>query len=150
MPIPQWVRPQDSVTVPDTVAPVSTLSDIELRMGIPSLESLLAERDTLVKELAPLRAKHGPGGIFGDLRKAELAKVAAMIRAMAVGSQQKVTEAFIEESAHQHPTYTDFLTQATVEKARYFELENRAMGIADLIQRGNAVARYLAAEAHLS
>lgn len=135
---------------PDVIPPVSTLGEIESRMGIPPLETLLAERDELVKQVAPLRAKHGPWGCYGDERKIELAKVAAMLRSQAVVENRKVTEASLEEASHAHPTYVGFVTTATEEKARYFELENRIEGIGELIQRGNVIARYLSSEIALS
>jgi chorismate mutase len=135
--------------MPDHILATS-LGDIETRMGLPSIESLLAERDTLVKEVALLRAKHGPFGTWGDLRKIELAKWAASIRAKAVLEERKLTEAAIEEAAHSHPMYVDFVTQGTSEKARWIEAENRIQGIEDTINRGNVVGRYLAQEIGLS
>lgn len=134
---------------PDAFPPVTTLSEVEARMGLPSLESLLAERDELVKLVAPLRARHGPFGTYQDIRKIELARVGAVIRARAVESGTKVTEAAIEEGAHSHPDYVAFVTDATNEKGGWIILENRITGIADTIQRANVIGRFLAAEAHL-
>lgn len=119
-------------------------------MGLPSVESLLAERDTLVTQIAPLRAVHGPFGTYGDQRKILLAQLAARLRAEAVASGTRVTEAALDEAAHAHPEYVAFVTEATQQKADYFVLENRIDGIADTISRGQAVARYLAAEVGLS
>jgi hypothetical protein len=135
---------------PDVVTARSPLGDIEARVGIPPIEELLAERDTLVKKLAPLRAKHGPGGIFQDERKVELAKIAAALRATWVGEAKKVTEAQIEEASHSDPRYVDYIVKATVEKAEYVVLENTVQGISDTIQRGNVIARYLANEVTLT
>lgn len=133
----------------DAIVARSPFGEIEARIGLMPIEELLAERDTLVKEIAPLRAKHGPFGTYGDLRKIELAKVAAMLRAKATEETRKITEAALEEAAHAAPSYIDFVTGATEEKARYFELENRVQGIEDTIRRANAVAQYLTAEARL-
>lgn len=133
----------------DTIVARSPFGEIEARIGLMPLEELLAERDALVREVAPLRARHGAFGTYGDLRKIELAKVAAVLRATAAAETRKVTEAALEEASHAAPSYIDFVTAATNEKARYFELENRIQGIEDTIQRANAVARYLASEARL-
>lgn len=119
-------------------------------MGVPPLESLLAERDELVKQVAPLRAKHGPFGTFDALRKVELATIAASVRARAVEQEKKVTEAAIDEAAHASARYAGFIAQATNEKANWAELENKIAGINDTINRGQAIARYLAAEVSLS
>ena len=60
-----------------------------------------------------------------------------------------MTEAAIDEAAHADSRYVAFVAQATQEKAEWAVLENRVQGINDTIQRANAVARYLTAEAHL-
>jgi len=125
------------------------MGDIEDRMGIVPLEELLAERDDLVQQIAPLRARHGPGGTYNDLRKVELASVAQIIRAGAVRDGVKLTEAAIEETAHADARYVDWVTTATREKAELAVLENRILGISEMVFRGNAVARFLASEAQL-
>lgn len=130
--------------------PVSTLGEIESRVGIPSIESLLAERDTLVKEVAPLRAKHGPFGTYDALRKVQLATIGAAIRAQAVLDERKITEAAIDEASHSDPAYVDWITQATREKTEWVLVENTIQGIGELIRRGDAIARYLTAEVGLS
>lgn len=135
---------------PDAIAPVSTIGDIEQRMGLPTIESLLAERDELVKSVAPLRAKHGPFGTFDALRKVQLATIAATIRAKAVAQGVKLTEASIEEAAHASPEYAGFIAQGTSEKAAWAEVENDITGINDTINRGNVVGRYLSQEVGLS
>lgn len=129
--------------------PLTPGGEVESRMGIQPLEELLHERDQLVKQVAPLRAKHGPFGTYGALRKVQLAAVAATIRAKAVEQGTKLTEAAIDEAAHASGAYMDFITQATREKTEWVLLENSVQGIQDTILRANAVARYLAAEAHL-
>lgn len=135
---------------PDVLPPVSTLGDIESRMGLPSVESLLAERDTLVQQIATLRAKHGPFGTFEALRKIELATIASSLRARALSEVRKITEAAIDEAAHADERYVRFMAEATQEKAEWAVQENRIVGIGETINRGNVIGRYLAAELHLS
>jgi len=134
---------------PDTFPVVSTLGEMEQRMGLPPIEVLLADRDELVKQVAPLRAKHGAFGTFEALRKIEVATIAAMKRAEAVAAEKKITEAAVEEAAHADWRYIKFVTEATTEKAEWVVIENRIQSVNDTILRANAVARYLAAEAHL-
>jgi hypothetical protein len=135
---------------PDAVVMVTPFGEIQERMGIPSIEALLAERDTLVRQVASLRAVHGSFGTYDAYRKIELASIAQIIRAEAAGKGTKVTEAFIEEAAHASGRYLDFVTKATQEKAQLAELENRIQGINDTVNRGQAVAKYLAAEVSLA
>ena len=126
------------------------MGDIESRMGIEPIDTLLAQRDALVKEVAPLRARHGPFGTYNDLRKIELAQVGTLIRANALNAGTKATEAFLDEQAHASTEYADFVIRATEEKARWAEVENQIQAVNDRILRANAVARFLAQEAALA
>jgi hypothetical protein len=131
---------------------MTPFGEIESRMGLPPIEELLAERDELVKHVAPLRAKHGPFGTWDALRKVELATIAASLRARAVAEEppRKMTEAAIDEAAHSDGRYAAFIAAGTQEKADWAVQENAIQGIADTINRGQAVARYLAAEVPLT
>lgn len=122
--------------------------DVENRMGIQPIEELLAERDTLVQQVAPLRARHGPFGTWDALRKIHLSASAAVVRAKA--GDTKVTEASIDQAAHTHPDYVAFVQEGTQEKADWIVLENKIQAIADTINRGQAVARYLSSEVSLA
>lgn len=126
------------------------MGEIEARMGIIPLEELLAERDELVQQVARLRARHGPGGTWPDERKVELSKIAAMIRAQAVLEGKKMTEAWLDECSHSHDQYAAFIAAGTTEKADWVIAEARIEGIDFTIQRGQAIARYLSAEVHLT
>lgn len=135
--------------MPDQIT-VTALGEIEARMGIPSIEQLLAERDDLVKQVAPLRARHGPFGTYDALRKVELSTIASALRAQAVADGRKMTEAAIDEAAHADSRYVAFITQATQEKAEWAVQENAIQGINDAINRGNVVGRFLSQEVGLS
>jgi hypothetical protein len=135
--------------MPDHIIAQTALAEIEARMGLPPLEGLLAERDELVQRAADLRAKHGPFGTYDALRKVEWATIATTLRAKAFAAGEKMTESAIEQAAHADPRYMEFITHATREKAEWAIAENRITGIGDTILRANAIARYLAAEAHL-
>lgn len=134
---------------PDQIPPVTTMGEIESRVGIPSLESLHAERDELVKVAADLKARHGSFGSYEALRKVEWCRIATAIRTQAIADGTKMTEAAIEQAAHASGQYIDWLTNATLEKAKWATIENRINDIADLIQRGNVICRYLTAEVNL-
>lgn len=125
------------------------MADVEVRIGIQPIEELLAERDALVKKVAPLRARHAAFGTYEALRKIELATIAETIRAQAVADGKKITEDAIKDRAHAHPRYVQFIADATNEKAKWAELENLIQDVADTINRGQAVARFVSAEVHL-
>jgi len=55
----------------------------------------------------------------------------------------------VDEEAHAHPDYIEFITTATTERAKWVKLEAMIDGIDMTINRGQAIARYSAAEAHL-
>src|SRR3990167_5952971 len=128
----------------------TALGDVEARMQLVPLETLLAERDALVKQVAPLRARHGTWGVYDDLRKVHLSKVATVIRAQAVAAGERKTEAQIEQEAHADERYVAWVVEATKQKERFYVLENRIQGITDTIMRGQAIARYLAQEVGLA
>lgn len=134
---------------PDRFPVVSTMGEIEQRMGLPPVEGLLAERDELVAQVAPLRARHGPGGVWDDLRRVHRATIAMKHRAQAIAAGTKVTEAYLEDAAQADLDYLAFIEIGVLEKITHTELENRIQGIEATIQRANVIGRYLAAEAHL-
>jgi len=124
--------------------------EVEARMGLIPLEELHQERDELVSQIARLRATYGPGGTFEALRKIELSKAAAVVRAQATLEGKKVTEAYLDEMAHCSDGYIQFITQATTDRADWIVLEERITSIEFTIQRGQCVGRFLAAEAGLA
>jgi hypothetical protein len=120
-------------------------------MGLQPLEELLAEREILVKKVADLRARHGSFGTYADLRKIKLATIAQMVRAKATkDNEKKLTAAEVDDRAHCHTAYVDFVITSTRERAEWAVLENQIQGIDETIMRGQAIARFLAAEAKLS
>jgi uncharacterized protein (DUF1778 family) len=124
----------------------SPMTDVEQRMQLVPLEELLAERDEIVSQLAHLRALYGSGGTYDSLRRIELSKAQAVVRAQAALEGKKTTESAIEEAAHVSNGYVDFVIQATAERADWILLEARLEGIDFTINRGQAVAKFVAQE----
>lgn len=58
---------------------------------------------------ADLEAWFGSFGMYDHLRKARLAMCAEMIRAGAAAGDSKLSEARVNDLAHTHPAYLDFL-----------------------------------------
>src|SRR5258706_11605351 len=103
------MRTMISRSEPDVVIARTSMAELEAKMGIPPLEGLLAERDELVAQVARLRAKHGSFGTWDSERKIALAAAAALVRGQASLEQKRITESAIDEGAHTHPSYVDFI-----------------------------------------
>src|ERR1700674_4134484 len=126
------------------------MSDVEQRMSLVPLEELLAERDELVSSVAPLRAKYGPNGTWDALRTIQLATIAQRIRAQAVLDGEHMTQAEVKDAAHADPDYAAAVATATDERATWALLEAQIEGIDFTVNRGQAIARFLSAEARLA
>ena len=123
---------------------------LEARAGVEALDELLAERARLVGEVADLRARYGPGGTYNDLRRVELARLAALIRAQALKDSIKLTESAVDDMTHARPEYIRFVTEATEQRAEWSILEDRIQSVQDRIFRGQALLRFASAELHLT
>ena len=121
----------------------------ENRMGVTPLSELLPQRQLLIDKVATLRAKFGTWGTWDALRKVELSRLKGLIRAQATRDKRKVSAMQVDEEAHAHPDYIDFVTLATVELSDMIRLEARIEAIDFTIQRGQSVGRYVANELHL-
>lgn len=126
------------------------LRELESRIGIDHLDELQARRHELVRDVAGFRAKYGPFGSADNLRKIELSRIAAIIRAAAVRDGVKLTEAAIQEAAHADARYVEHVTRATNERAEHAILEDQIQAIDERIMRGQALARFAASEAMLA
>jgi hypothetical protein len=126
------------------------MADIEESIGVRPIEELLAERDTVVDEMADLWARYGPGGTWADHRKSELSAIKMRLRAEYQRDKtQKVTDGYLEDAGHADFGYMDLITEATRDRAKLKLLEKRLERIEHTIQRANAVVRYRASEARL-
>ena len=121
-------------------------TELESRIGIESIDALLAERAKLVTAAAPLWAKHGPGGIWDHQRKATVDSLAMMYRGKATEAGEKVTEAALAQMAHDDSGYVGLLAQAITEREALYRLEAQIQAIDARINRGQALARFAAAE----
>ena len=123
--------------------------DLEIRIGIQPLDELLDIRAVIVKEVADLRARFGSFGTWDHLRKVELSRLKGLIRARATRDSRKMNNEQVDEEAHAHPDYVEFVTLATVQRARWVKLESELEEIEMKVNRGQALARFAAMEARL-
>ena len=125
---------------------VLSMTDMELKIGVVPLEELLPQRLLLVEKVADLRARYGSFGTFGDLRRIELAKCAAIIRAQATKDGRKMSASQVDDEAHAHPAYVDFVIEATNQRALWCKLEAQIEAIDFTLNRGQMIGRYAAME----
>ncbi len=122
----------------------------EEAIGVDPIDGLLAKRQALVEKIATLRSRYGSFGTFDHERKMELARLAALVRVQSMRDKApKMTVAEVDDAAHNHPDYRDFVTQATRDRADLFKLEAQIEAIDATIQRANAIIRYRTSEARL-
>lgn len=134
---------------PDQVIALSPMAEIEERLGLDPVETLLHQRRALVEKVADLRARFGSFGTFDHIRKSELARLAGKLRAEYTAQNVKVTEAQLDQQAHAHPEYIRLITEATTQRAEWALLESDIEAIEWTIRRGDMIGRYLSSEARL-
>lgn len=118
-------------------------------MGIQPIDELLDDRTALVEQYATLRSRHGGFGTWDHERKVMLAGIKSALRARYVRDGVKVTEAQLDDEAHASPDYREFITTATVERAEWVRAENKINRIDTMIQRDQALARFITSETRL-
>lgn len=128
---------------------LTTLNNIEARIGIDPLDHLLAERGQLVAQAAALYAVWGPFGTGEHRRKVALAAAELQVRADIASSGEKATEGKVDAMARTHATYLAFLDAMEAGRAEWLVTETQIQGISDQIQRGNALTRFAAQEVRL-
>lgn len=122
----------------------------EEAIGVDPIDSLLHRRGSLVERVATLRSRYGSFGTFDHERKMELARLAALVRVQALRDKlPKLTVAEVDDAAHSHPDYREFITQATKDRADLYRVEAQIDAIDATIQRANAIIRYRTSEARL-
>jgi len=120
--------------------------ELEARAGITHLHILQARLDASRDEWSRLGALHGPGGKYDQLRKAMLDAIALRYRSACADAGTKVTESAITEYAHAADEYRVFLDRGVIDHARYLQIDAERDGIMTEINRGQALARFAAAE----
>lgn len=116
--------------IPSTVV----VRAIEARAEVASLEDLHQQRRQLLITLAPLKALHGPFGIWDDKRKQMVEALKVRARSALAATGQKTTEAMIEAEAYGDPQYLAFLDQGERDKIAYLHQANHLSEIEEQIR----------------
>lgn len=123
------------------------MSEIEGAAGITPLDVLIAKHRRIRDGYATLWAKYGPGGVADSLRKAELSRIKELLRARRAGEPgSKVTEASLDDAAHDHPDYAAFLAMMLSERASFYVKQVELEEVSWEINRGQALLRHIAYE----
>jgi hypothetical protein len=128
-----------------------TLSDLEAKADIPSLQGLHAERRQLLPEYAALRALHGPGNKWDNKRKALLSVIKVRVR-MSKPEEYglaKWTDDSVDAVAHADEQYVRFIDEGIEQTARYVDLDTQLSEIAERIEARNSALYAWSAEARL-
>lgn len=120
--------------------------EIELRAGVEPIDDLLAQRHALVEQSAELWARFGPFGTWDHERKAELARLKALVRLQADRDKRKLNNDQVDDESRAHPDYTVFVVEGTKGRAEFFRLNSRIEAIDYRINRGQALVRYVSNE----
>lgn len=125
-------------------------AEIERRLGLEPIESVLTHRAQLVAEVAGLRAKFGSFGTFDAERKTKLATIKMRIRAQMTASGVKLTESAMDDEAHADLDYIAYITDATRSRAKLQVLEDQIQAVNDMLQRDKTLAHFSAQELRLT
>jgi hypothetical protein len=124
-----------------------TRRDLEATIGVDFIEVLQADRRALIQEIAPLRARYGPGGTWDARRKAVRSARANEIAGELTRERGKApSEAEVERLAAGDAFTLAQLDAAEEEMARYYLLEDRIQELTELIRRDDLLIRYAAFE----
>lgn len=109
-------------------------SDLESRAGIRALDVLHAQRRQLMVMLAPLKALHGPFGIWDARRKQLLESLKVRARSALIAQGVKTTETMIDAEAHGDAQYLAFLDQSERDKIEYLHMQTELDEIEEAIR----------------
>lgn len=122
---------------------------LEARVGTDPLDELHHRRRVLIEQIAPLRALHGPFGMWDDRRKQllEACKVRARLSLGKDGA--KVTEGMVDATAYDDPEYEKLLDEGYSSRIDYIRMENELSEIGERIRSRELEIAAYSAEARL-
>lgn len=110
------------------------MTALEDRADVASLEALHAERRTLLKEYARLKALHGPNGKWDAKRKAMLEAMKIRARMELTERGEKITEDKVDAYGHADEQYVAFVDRGIEDATRFVELDNQITEIEERIR----------------
>jgi hypothetical protein len=135
--------------VMDPLASPERRAEWESKVGTDSLEELHAKRREILTELNPLKALHGPFGLWDATRQQMTRAYMVKARIAIQEREEKPTEKLVEAEALADPEYAEWLDRAIADRIRYLEMENALTEVTERIQSREIEFRAWAAEARL-
>lgn len=127
-----------------------TVTDLEDRANVPSLEGLHHERRQILEEWKVLKALHGPGDKWQNRRKAFLeARKLAATMIYEETKKTKPPEWIIDMMGHADEAYIKFVEDGIAAAARYEELSVLKSEIEERIFSRNIELSAYSSEARL-
>lgn len=131
--------------MPDTV--FASFVERQSAIGVPDVDTELAERHKLVEANKTRAALYGPGNMWDAIRKSRWAVARLRIKGDIIAKGDKVpSEATLDMLAYADDTYKAWLEWSEQDKAMYEVERDTIDAITTRIRRADAVVRYAAME----
>jgi hypothetical protein len=123
--------------MPDIIV-AKMFREAQARAGVPDLDDLHDKRRTIIETHGELMALHRNKSLLDGKRKETLALCALEVRDRFETEGKKVTEARVDDEAHVHPRYRQWLSDTIVDGAKALMYENIVNECNELIKRGDS------------
>ena len=131
--------------MPDVIV-AQMFRESQARAGVPDLEDIHDKRRTIIETHGELMALHRNKSLLDARRKEMLALCALEVRNQLEKGGGKFTEKLVEDKAHAHPRYSQWLSDTIVGGAKALMYENLVQECDELVNRGQAVMRQYSSE----
>jgi hypothetical protein len=113
--------------------------EAQARAGVPDLDDLHDKRRTIIETHGELMALHRNKSLLDARRKETLALCALEVRHKHDSAGTRVTEKLVEDEAHVHPRYRQWISDTIVGGAKALMYENVVNECNETIERGKSV-----------
>lgn len=124
-------------------------TELERRAEVESLEQLHVQRRQLLTTLAPLKALHGPFGLFDDCRARYLEAMKVKARQAFADEGGKGTDEGVKARATADPAYERFLDEGVSARIEYLRQATQLSELEERIRAREIELQAYAAEARL-
>lgn len=121
-------------------------TDLEARMGIPSLSALHAERRDILKQLIPLKLLYGSGGDRADAKRKQHRNVIEKLLRQELPDGKDTAQNRMESMANSDPRHVAFCDDLDDKYIKYEHWSNCLNEIDELIAAREYESRYITKE----
>ena len=126
--------------MPDIIV-AKMFREAQARAGVPDLDDLHDKRRTIIETHGELMALHRNKSLLDARRKETLALCALEVRHKHETAGTRVTEKLVEDEAHVHPRYRQWISDTIVGGAKALMYENLVQEVEETVNRGQSVMR---------